>query len=222
VTVDRRARDAELVSDLLHGVHAAPIRAELVVHVLRDLRLPGGELGLLPTGPPTRAGGVEAVAGRGERASRPRTATTDRDGGGETPFYGSGRPLQTSIALDAELDELLEQVGRAARVPVNALVVAALQAGLPPHSDQAREAIVDERVSRAGQTPARVERNLRLPEHLRARIDELVASARERLPRGSRADLVNASLRRGLPADAEQAAELVAAHARRLERAVAA
>ena len=159
---------------------------------------------------------------RGERASRPRTATTDRDGGGETPFYGSGRPLQTSIALDAELDELLEQVGRAARVPVNALVVAALQAGLPPHSDQAREAIVDERVSRAGQSPARVERNIRLPEHLRARIDELVASARERLPRGSRADLVNASLRRGLPADAEQAAELVAAHARRLERAVAA
>jgi len=159
---------------------------------------------------------------RGERAASPRTATTDRDGGGETPFYGSGRPLQTSIAIDAELDELLEQVARAARVPVNALVVAALQAGLPPHSDQAREAIVDERVSRAGQSPARVERNIRLPEHLRARIDELVASARERLPRVARADLANASLRRGLPADAAQAAELVAGHARRLERAVAA
>ena len=105
---------------------------------------------------------------------------------------------------------------------VNALVVAVLQTGLPVHSDAAREAIVDERVRRAGLTAGRVERNPRLPEHLRARIDELVAAARERLPRAARADLVNAALRTALRADAERAAELVAAHARRLERAVAA
>jgi len=42
------------------------------------------------------------------------------------------------------------------------------------------------------------------------------------LPRAARADLVNAALRTALRADAERAAELVAAHARRLERAVAA
>jgi len=37
VAVDRGAGDAKLVGDLLDGMRAAPIRAELVVHVLRDL-----------------------------------------------------------------------------------------------------------------------------------------------------------------------------------------
>lgn len=205
--------------DVADDADATPQRA-----AKRSSREMGPEATPTSDGPPAAEAKRRSSARRprGERTPRPDAATTRRDGGGEAPFYGSGRPLQTSIAIDAELDELLEQVGRAARVPVNALVVAALQAGLPPHSDQARAAIVDERVSRAGQSPARVERNLRLPEHLRARIDELVASARERLPRVARADLVNASLRSGLPADAAQAAELVAAHARRLERAVAA
>ena len=168
-----------------------------------------------PVKPVRRTGSQRTRSGR---APRQRTARVERRGGGVEPFYGSGRPLQTSIALDEELADLLEQIGRAARVSVNSLVVAALQAGLPPHSDHAREAIVDERVRRAGQTPARVEHNLRLPEHLRARIDELVAAARERLPRAARADLINAALRTGLPEDAEYAAELVAEHARRLER----
>jgi hypothetical protein len=60
-----------------------------------------------------------------------------------------------------------------------------LQAGVPPHSDGARAAIVDERVRRAGMSVARIEHNLRLPEQLRARIDELVAAARERRMSGS-------------------------------------
>lgn len=69
--------------------------------------------------------------------------------------------------------------------------------------------------------PARVERNLRLPVHLRTRVDELVSATREHVARVNRADLVNAALGTALPADAQQAAELVAAYTRRLERAAA-
>ena len=63
VAVDRGACDAELVGDLLHGVLAAPVGAEFVLHVLRDLRLAWRELGLLTTRAPARASGVQAVAG---------------------------------------------------------------------------------------------------------------------------------------------------------------
>jgi len=177
------------------------------------------------TEPETPGAGEPARRGttkRTRRASRPSTENVANGSGGGAPFYGSGRPLQTSIALDEDCAQLLEQVARAARISVNALVVAALQAGLPPQSDVARDAIVDERVRRAGITPARIEHNLRLPEHLRVRIDELTAAARERLPRVARADLVNAALRAGLPADPQEAAQLVSEHARRLERAAAA
>jgi len=77
-------------------------------------------------------------------------------------------------------------------------------------------------VNRAGIRSARIERNLRLPEHLRARVDELTFAARGQLPRATRADLINAALRIGLPEDAEQGAGLVAAHAQRVELAAAA
>jgi len=129
--------------------------------------------------------------------------------------------LQTSVSLDGDCAQLLEELARAAHVAVSALAVAAIQAGLPAHSDEAQMAIVDERVARAGVVPARVERNFRLPEQLRTRVDELVAAAREHLPRVNRADLVNAALRRGLPGDAQRAADLVSEHARRRERAAA-
>ena len=140
---------------------------------------------------------------------------------GAAPFYAAGRPLQTSIALDAAGAAQLEELARAARVSFNALAVAVLHAGLPLEADAVRSAIVDERVRRAGDHVARVERNLRLPEQLRARVDELTAAARDRLPRATRADLVNAALRRSLPTDAQAAAELVSEHAKRLERAAA-
>ena len=104
---------------------------------------------------------------------------------------------------------------------LNALAVAVLQAGLPAQSDAARAAIIDKRVRRVDVAPGRVERNLRLPVHLRARVDELVATTRERVARVNRADLVNAALGGALPADAQQAAELVADYTRRLERAAA-
>jgi hypothetical protein len=171
-----------------------------------------------------------AKPARSRPAARPRpTAAPTRPAraqpgvrtGADAPFYGSGRPLQTSIALDAACSAELEQLARAARVSVNALAVAVLHSGLPLAADDARSAIVDERVRRAAETVARVERNLRLPEQLRVRVDELTAAAQRRLPRATRADLVNAALRRGAPEDAQAAAELVAGHAQRLERAAA-
>lgn len=139
----------------------------------------------------------------------------------ETPFYGTGRPLQTSIALDDDCAMRLDELARAGGVSANALAVAALHAGLPVATDAARAVILDERVDRAGIRSARIERNLRLPEHLRARVDELTFAARGQLPRATRADLINAALRAGLPENAERAFELVAGHARRLERAAA-
>ena len=145
------------------------------------------------------------------------SATTATD----TPFYGTGRPLQTSIALDDDCVSRLDELARAASVSANALAVAALHVGLPAATDAARAVIVDERVNRAGIRAARIERNLRLPEHLRARVDELTFSARDHLPRATRADLINAALRRGLPADAESARQLATEHARRVERTAA-
>jgi len=157
---------------------------------------------------------------RSRRAAR-SPSVAEKPGGGEVPFYGAGPRVQTSIALDADYAQLLEELARAARVPVNALAVAALQAGLPPQSDAARAVIIEERVRRIDIAPARVERNLRLPVHLRTRVDELVSATREHVARVNRADLVNAALGTALPADAQQAAELVAAYTRRLERAAA-
>jgi len=159
------------------------------------------------------------------RATRPSAAsrsTSERTATVAVPFYGTGRPLQTSIALDEDCVTRLDELARAGGVSANALAVAALHAGLPPATEAARTVIVDERVNRAGIRAARIERNLRLPEHLRARVDELTFAARDQLRRANRADLINAALRAGLPADAQQAAELVAAHAQRVERSAAA
>jgi len=175
---------------------------------------------LAPPSSSARVGPPAPRQARSRRAARSSSAV-EKPSGGEVPFYGAGPRVQTSIALDADYAQLLEELARAARVPVNALAVAALQAGLPPQSDVARAVIIEERVRRIDIAPARVERNLRLPVHLRARIDELVAATREHVARVNRADLVNAALGTALPADAQQAAELVAEYTRRLERAAA-
>jgi hypothetical protein len=165
---------------------------------------------------------------RAPSQSRPRTRSTPasshprRPVAADGPFYGTGRPLQTSIAIDPDCATRLEQLARDTGISTNALTVAALHAGLPAGDDDARTMIVDERVARAGLRTARIERNLRLPEHLRDRLDELTGAAQARLPRATRADLVNAALRTGLPSTSQQAAELAISHARRVEQAATA
>jgi hypothetical protein len=166
---------------------------------------------LSPPGPPRTAKAGKATVPRGRaRGEEDRPA-----------FCGSGRPLQTAIALEAHHLAQLEQLARASGLSLNAIAVAALHDGLPATAVDARRAIVEERVARAGRGERRVEYNLRIPSELRARVDGLTRDCRERLPRAARADLVNAALRRKLPREAEAAAVLVAGFARNLELACA-
>jgi hypothetical protein len=137
-------------------------------------------------------------------------------------FYGTGRQVQTSMALNTGQLERLSDLVRATGSSLNAIVVAGLQAGLPAGADAACEAILAERVSRAGGVAPRVPTLIRLPRDLRLRIDELSVAARERVPRSVRADLINAALEQGVPSDPAAVMELVGEHAQRLERAAAA
>jgi predicted DNA-binding protein len=130
-------------------------------------------------------------------------------------FYAPGRPLETAMALNPPHLERLGELSRATGRSLNAITVAALHAGLPGSTDAAGAAIVTEQRARVGALDRRVRTTMRLPDDLRARIDELSAPAL-RLSRGARADLINAALERGLPADAYAAAALVDGHARRL------
>ena len=157
-----------------------------------------------------------ARAGKANMPRRPAQSDGDRPS-----FYGSGRPLQTAIALEAAHLAQLEQLARASGLSLNAIAVAALHDGLPATDVDARRSIVEERVARAGQGERRIEYNLRIPTELRACVDRLTRDSRERLPRAARADLVNAALRRSLPRDAQAATVLVAAFARNLELASA-
>lgn len=156
---------------------------------------------------------------RPRRRSTPASTHPRQPEPADERFYGTGRPRQTSIAIDPDCATRLEQLARDTGISSNALTVAAVHAGLPTGDDDARAMIIDERVGRAGLRIARIERNLRLPQHLRARLDELTDAARDGLPRATRADLVNAALRTGLPSNPDQAAELAISHARRVEQA---
>jgi hypothetical protein len=164
-----------------------------------------------------------SASSRASRTTRPDKANTQHrrahGSSDRASFYGSGRPLQTAIALEAAHLAQLEQLARASRLSLNAIAVAALHDGLPASDVDARRSIVEERVARVGRAERRVEYNLRIPAALRARVDELTRDSRERLPRAARADLVNAALRHALPRDAEAATVLVSAFARNLELA---
>ncbi len=142
--------------------------------------------------------------------------------GAAARFYGAGRPVQTSVALDQDCSQRLAELARATGASVNALAVAAIHTGLPAKSELAQQMILEERLRRAGTRHARLEQNLRLPQQLRTRADELVSAARSQVPRATRADLLNAALRRGLPTDAQPAAQLVARHAQQTEQAAVA
>ena len=147
--------------------------------------------------------------------SRRSSARSSEAQASPATFYGGGRPIQTSIALDPELVAKLEELSRAGAVSFNALLVAVLQAGLPRTGDDACRAAVHERAERP--RAARVESNVRLPEQLRVRLDQLTSNVRDTAKRATRADLTNAVLRATMPTGAEPAAQLVNEHRRRLE-----
>ena len=189
-----------------------------------DSPLAVGEAPPSPAAAPAQQSEQPSSAPRPQRRPRSRVRAADATPAsvatlprqrGDGAFYGTGRPWETAMALNPAHLERLGELSRAAGRSLNAIVVAALHAGLPGSTDAAGEAIVAEQRARVGALDRRVRTTMRLPDDLRARIDELSVPAL-RLSRGARADLINAALERGLPADAYAAAALVDGHARRL------
>jgi len=167
---------------------------------------------------PAAAAAARAATRPKARASRskPSAAAEAAVRAARPAFYGSGDLEQRSIAIEPELYTNLTDLSRAARVPSNTLFLAAVHAKLPTTSREAVKAIVGERAEHPGR---RREYTPRIPIALRVRLDELIESSRETLPKANRADLVNAALRAGLPADAHRAAELVTSWERERELA---
>jgi hypothetical protein len=165
-----------------------------------------------PARAPTRRAAARKPKAQTPPPSASATASEETKGteGTAARFYGGGYPIQTSIALDVQLLEQAMELAWAAAVSFTTLIVATLQAGLPTTAEQAVKLAV---LERADHPATRIERNIRLPRQLRARLDEL-AGAHARAARVTRADLVNALMRQHLPDTAEAAAALCAAYTR--------
>lgn len=125
---------------------------------------------------------------------------------------GSAQSRQTALRLDADLVTRLAELTQAGGATVNltALTVAVLSRHVPSASAAALELLVDHAAARlrAGSRPAR-EVNIRIPDPLRARLDELVREAKREFPAASRSALVSAILARHLPTDPAVAADVV-------------
>jgi predicted DNA-binding protein len=163
---------------------------------------------------PVERGGEMPIAKPASRARKPAkpTATAPTS---TTMLYGAGRPIQTALRLDLDLIEQFAQLAHDTGISFNTLLVATLHQALPATLEEAARLMILERANHP--QPARAERNLRLPEQLRERLDQLAAAVRKRSPRATRADLINAALRQRTPPSQAQAAETVAAYRRELE-----
>ena len=114
---------------------------------------------------------------------------------------------QTSITLDPELLGSLDAFRSALGESQNAVLVAVLRVGLPASDEDAVDAMLTEKYEHQVR---RVEQNVRLPLPLLDRVDELVAPAREQDRTLTRAHLVNAALRAGMPETVDEARKLMA------------
>lgn len=123
-----------------------------------------------------------------------------------------GRPKQTALILDRDLssraDELVAATGP--RVTFAALVIAVLHFHLPTDGTAAAKAIGGYRRRKLESLDHPwEERNARLPEPLRAELDDVVSGAVGRVAAVRRSTLVNALLDAHLPATPDDAARLV-------------
>lgn len=123
-----------------------------------------------------------------------------------------GRPKQTALILDRALstraDELVAATGP--RVTFAALVIAVLHFHLPADGAAAAKVIGGYRRRKLESLDHPwEERNARLPEPLRAELDDVVTGAVGRVAAVRRSTLVNALLDAHLPATPEDAARLV-------------
>ncbi len=155
------------------------------------------------------------------------TPTTDSDArdAGDLPAWATtldaaalqperllGRPKQTALILDRALssraDELVAATGP--RVTFAALVIAVLHFHLPADGTAAAKAIGGYRRRKLESLDHPwEERNARLPEPLRAELDDVVSGAVGRVAAVRRSTLVNALLDAHLPASPDDAARLV-------------
>lgn len=106
----------ELGGDLFDGVHQAPVGPGLLIHLLRDLRLPGSEFGFLAAGAAAGAGrgqpvmgalGHQSVLELGDRAENLEEHTTHR-GGGVDVLVEHDQVDTTLPQLGGQLDEVGE------------------------------------------------------------------------------------------------------------------
>jgi hypothetical protein len=123
-----------------------------------------------------------------------------------------GRPKQTALILDRGLstraDALVAATGP--RVTFAAVVTAVLHFHLPADGEAAARTIGGYRRRRLDVLDHPwEERNARLPEPLRAELDEVVAGATGRVASVHRSTLVNALLDAHLPATPDDASRLV-------------
>lgn len=158
-----------------------------------------------PSQRPTRTRpNVRTHAGR---TRPPAPASPEAPGRGHEVLERATR--QTSIALDPDLLGVLDTYRRALGESQNAVLVAVLRVGLPAGEEDAVDAMLTEKYEHQAR---RIEQNVRLPLPLLDRVDELVAPARAQDRSLSRAHLVNAALRAGMPDTVDAARKLMANH----------
>lgn len=115
-------------------------------------------------------------------------------------------PVTTTLSLDHRLAQKIDATARAAGVSAEVLAVAALTAGMPSETSAARRMIADQATEA---TKRCVKRHLTLPEDLRRRADDLAIEIRQMSPGTCGSDVVDAALRKGLPATPQLALALV-------------
>jgi predicted DNA-binding protein len=136
----------------------------------------------------TSAGSTDATP----RAARPRDVT---------------RRVQTSVSLPPETWDTLDELGEQAGVSAGELLTAVLNAHIPDTPQAALSALEQLLISISPDEGPHEERNYRLPRELRTRLDEL--SKALGAARMQRSMLVRAILAFHLPANGEQAHELI-------------
>jgi hypothetical protein len=165
-----------------------------------------------PTSPPAAAPTATTPAGATVDTTDLPAWAAALDVASLAPARLLGRPKQTALILDRGLssraDELVAATGP--RVTFAAIVTAILHFHLPADGDAAARTIGGYRRRRldALDHPWE-ERNARLPEPLRAELDDGVAGATGRVASVHRSTLVNALLDAHLPEGPDEAARLV-------------
>ncbi|MFA4929283.1 MAG: hypothetical protein WC558_12255 [Patulibacter sp.] len=190
---------------------AAPTTPFAVIPDLDAAPPVGDDAAASPVAKPVSAPVAGSPASAEITGDLPAWATT-LDAAALQPERLLGRPKQTALILDRELssraDELVAATGP--RVTFAALVIAVLHFYLPADGTAAAKAIGGYRRRKLESLDHPwEERNARLPEPLRAELDDVVSGAVGRVAAVRRSTLVNALLDAHLPTTADDAARLV-------------